>query len=351
MKLALVSVLMSAVFVAACGGGGGDNSVALTPPPSDSPPAGSPPPNSPPPGSPPATPSPPPPNSPIATSPTYEAITYVDARMALTAQANSQGARGFSFYSGLVLDDTPLTPGDQIFTNFYVKEANTTFTYESLDLPTTRQTLLTQLNTQGARGFAWYSGISSGNDQYSLFVKDSSDISITYEFLDETSTAAGFLSQASAQGLRGFLYAGGYVAGGSTFNIYGKVNGSNAQYSYRLESVPTTQATLLDQVSTQGQSGYKFAGGQVFVGEPINSTRIFNAFVKDTAQNASFEWRSVAPATTTATLVAQANAQGLANFRLFGNYGTTSGASTIISTYYFKSNNCSGILCNVNSLL
>jgi hypothetical protein len=348
MKLALVSVLMSAVFVAACGGGGSDTPAAGSPPPSTPPASGSPPASPPPPSAPP--PSPAPPSSTIVTSPSYEAITYVDARAGLTAQANAQGARGFAYYSGLVLDETPLTSGDAIFTNFYVKESNTSFSYESLDLPTTRQALLTQLNAQGARGFAWYSGIASGNDLYSLYVKESSAVTISYEFLDETTTAAGFLSQASAQGARGFLYSGGYTTGGSAFNIYGKVNGSSAQYSYRLESVPTTQAALLSQVNTQGQSGYKFAGGQVFVGEPINGTRIFNAYVKDTAQNASFEWRSVAPAYTTTSLVAQANEQGLADFRLFGNYATTAGSVTTISTFYFKSNNCIGILCRVNSL-
>jgi hypothetical protein len=352
MKLKLASALMAAVFVAACGGGGGggsDTLLAGDPPASAPPPSGSPPP-SPPPSSPPPPPSSPPPSGPIATSATYEAIDYVVSRTALTAQANAQGARGFSLYSGLVLDDNPLAAGGEIFTNLYAKESNTTFSYESLDLPTTRQTLLAQLNAQGARGFAWYSALSSGTDQYSFFVKESSVSSVSYEFLDETTTSASFLSQVNAQGARGFIYSGAYIAGGSTFNIYGKVNGINAQYNFRLDSVPTTQAALITQANAQGQSGYAFSGAQIFTGEPINAQRIFHLYVKDTTQNSTFEWRNLPVAGTPAALVSQANSQGSEGFRLFGNYGTTLGSATTFGTLYAKGNNCTGVLCRVNSL-
>jgi hypothetical protein len=328
MKFKLATAFLAAAFLTACGGGGNDSLTANTPPPSSPPP---------------------PPSAPIASGPTYEAVDYVVSRAALTAQANAQGARGFAYYSGLVLDETPLTSGDQIFTNLYVKEANTTFTYEALDLPTTRQALLTQLNAQGSRGFAWYSGISGSNDSYSFFVKEGNVNSITYEFLDETTTATGFLNQANAQGARGFIYSGGYTTGGSSFNIYGKLNGSNARYNYRLDNVPTTQSDLLTQVNRQGQEGYVFVGGQVFVGEPINAQRIFQLFVKDTAQNATFEWRGLPVINTPAGLVTQANNQGLERYRLFGYYATTQGSVTSIATLYARSNNCTGILCSVNS--
>jgi hypothetical protein len=264
---------------------------------------------------------------------------------------NAQGARGFLYIGGIVLDNgTPGNTADDVFANLYAKDSNTTYTYEILDTLSTKDPFVAQMNAQGARGYAFYGPTTAGT----IYVKESGSATYAYEALSATTTAtnAGFLAQISPQGDRGFAYIGAYIFGANlanTVNFYGKVNGSAAKYGYRLEPLLDNANTFIAQANTQGQQGYKLQGGLVFTGEPTGSAAQFRAlYVKDTTQSASFEWKAISIASTPSSFVTQATNEASSGYLYWSGYVFTDGAANVFRNLYFKAANCSGPLCRIS---
>jgi hypothetical protein len=90
----------------------------------------------------------------------------------------------------------------------------------------------------------------------------------TYELLPVQNSSAAFLSQANAQGARGFHLVGNFIIGGTTVAIYGK-DSSSARYTYALQALTGNAApeSFLVQANGQGQQGYRFFGEYVFTGD------------------------------------------------------------------------------------
>jgi hypothetical protein len=271
----------------------------------------------------------------VARSPIYEALTYVTDRTPLLAQMNAQGARGFQYVGGLVVNSD--------FFNLYVKVQSATFSYEAQDSTTTSAALLTQLNAQGTRGYRLDGFLTSGT----YFVKDNSTtLTYQYELPAAQDTSAGFLTQANAQGARGFFFVFTYLVGGSTVAIYGK-DSSSAAYAYQLQP-PTdnlTPAQFVSQADTQGASGYKYLTGFFFTGNSAG-TQSQNIYVKDTSQNATFSYKAQATTTTSATFITQANTEGALNFVYLSGLAFFT-PSFEQRNVYFKPSNCAGwVLCS-----
>ena len=57
------------------------------------------------------------------------------------------------------------------YINLYVKDLATTYTWEALDLPATANALQTQLNAQGARGYAHATFMTDGLVSSVFYVK------------------------------------------------------------------------------------------------------------------------------------------------------------------------------------
>ena len=234
-----------------------------------------------------------------ARSPLYEALPYVTERTALLAQMNAQGARGFQYVSGLLVGPE--------YVNFYVKDQNTNFSYTAQDTPTTASDLLVQLNGFGARGYRFDSFLTSG----SYYLRDNTaSLTYSYELPAAPTTHSGFLTQANDRGASGFYFVFTYVIGGNTVAMYGK-DASNARYVYELH--PSTDANVsahdfVTQANAQGQRGFKFMTGFFF----NDGSR--NIYVKDSAQNASFSYKASPSVSPGEALVTQANAEGQRNF-------------------------------------
>jgi hypothetical protein len=275
----------------------------------------------------------------------------VEARDALLTQMNAQGARGFVYVSGIVLDNnTPGNTADDLFANLYAKDSTTTYTYEILDTPATKDAFVAQMNAQGTRGYVFYGPTTAGT----IYVKESGSTTYSYEVLSAAgnTTNAGFLTQVNAQGDRGFGYIGSYIFGlnaADTVNFYGKVTGSAAKYSYRLEPLLNAPDTFIAQANAQGLQGFKFQSGAVFTGEPANSGNQFKAlYVKDTSQSATFDWKAISTVSTPMTFVNQANNEAASGYIFLSGYVFVDGPTNIFRNLYFKAANCTGPLCRIS---
>jgi hypothetical protein len=269
----------------------------------------------------------------------------------LLAQMNAQGARGFLYLGGIVLDNgTPGNTADDLFANLYGKDSATTYAYEILDTLDTKDPFVAQMNTQGARGYLFYGPTTAGT----VYVKESGSATYSYEALSAAANAtnADFLAQVNAQGDKGFAYAGAYAFGvnaADAVNFYGKASGSAAKYSYRLEPLLNAVDPFIAQANTQGQQGYKLEGGLVFTGEPAGSAAQFRAlYVKDTSQSATFDWKAAGTASTPAAFVTQANNEASSAYIYQTAYVFVEGTSNIFRNLYFKAANCSGPLCRIS---
>lgn len=286
----------------------------------------------------------------------WEAVSDTTTTNDLLSQLSAQGARGYYFYGteGFGSSNT------SNFRNVYVKDSNSTYTYEVLPDQTTAATLLAQMNSQGARGFDFYGPTTLGV----IYVKENgTSTTYTHQFLNAFNTNTGFLNQANTQGTSGYFYAGGYIFPGNSqeYAIYTKLSSSNATYSYRLQptvSDPGVASDLITQANAQGQEGYKFLGGQFFTGEPVSSaTRSRNLYVKDTAQSASFTWKALDTVTSSGAFLTQANTEGASSSYYWGGWASFPNGSsanplvTALNNLYFKASNCTGILCRAASPL
>jgi Divergent InlB B-repeat domain len=295
------------------------------------------------------------PQSTGAVTPTYEALTVTSSAATLLDQLNLQGARGFRSMGDRGFGSS-ITQTNE-FASLYVKEANTTYTYEILTLPATASVMLTQLNDQGARGYAFYGALvftTGSPDRGALYIKDNgSSATFTYELPDAANSEAAFLAQANSQGDRGFFSVSSFIFTSGvteTKHIYVKDNGSNAKFTYVTQPYfdPSTPAQFIAQADEQGQLGYKFNGASAFSGG------FRHIYVKDTSQSSTFQWKDEAPSSTGAAFVVQANStgtQGYADFapNIFFPNGSSQPLSAIARELYFKSVNCAGHLCSVAS--
>jgi hypothetical protein len=267
-------------------------------------------------------------------TPLYESLAAVSGRVALLAQLNSQGARGFEYVGPFTLSDA---------FDLYAKDRSTTFTYEALDTPSTVATLAAQLNAQGVRGFRLAKTLTTG----SYYVKDNTtNLTYQYEILAEAPTSSGFLTQATQQGARGYFFAFAYVVGGAIVAIYAK-DSSSAVYAYELlpSSFEGVSANaFVAQADAQGARGFKFFTGFAFSGN-TEGDQFRNIYVKDTTQNATYSFKAQTSSATSSALVSQANAEGQINFvfssgLIFFPDGIFNPSDT--RNIYYKPLNCAG---------
>jgi len=282
-----------------------------------------------------------------ALKPVYLADTYRADRTGLLAQANGRGGSGYAFVTGLAFTSSA-------YVNLYVKDAASTYTWEAMDLPTTASALQTQLNTQGARGYAHHGFLVDGGVYSVYYVRDAQGLGpYTYELLPSQTTSSAFLTQANAQGARGFFFQGDFAIGGATVAIYGK-DSSNARYSYAVQA-PTGEAApdvFVAQANTQGQQGYRFIGEYVFSGNPSNEA-FKNVYARDTAQAATFEYKVLAASDSGAALVTQANTEGQSGYFFGGEmafFPSGYGQPGVTRNVYGKPVNCTGVtMCRGSS--
>lgn len=279
----------------------------------------------------------------VRRGPIYEALPATATRTDLLAQANAQGARGYQYVG-------PLIQGAESF-NLYALDTPGTqvgFSYRSLDTPTSSAEFIAQLNSQGAERYRFVSVFDTG----SLFVRDAgSTRTFQYQALSQPATASAFVTQANAQGALGYAWVGPYAFGlSSIVMIYEKDSGT-ATYAYALEASTNSNATADDfvsQANTRGATGWKYRTGYAFG----DGSR--NIYFKDLSQAATFIWKHDPDATSAATLVAQANAEGALGYAYSGAmvfFPGGIGNPLQTRTLYVQPTNCAGtLMCTPHGL-
>lgn len=240
------------------------------------------------------------------------------------AQLNAQGAKGFH----LLTSSYDESSDTQYL--IYVKNANTTYTYERLTPAGNVSDFTAQLNAQGARGFKMLL------KDFGLYYRDNAaDTTYSYVVSQPTArTAESLLIEAKAQGANGYYARTIEERVGSTvIRIFEKDNKSSAQFTYALLDRAAGEEAFLAQANAQGANGYRYRFSDV--------TKW--VYEKDAAQSSTFvfQYRKGAVGSVT-TLVQQANEEGSK-----GN-GYVEGLSDAV--LYFKPSNCTGLLCDASSV-
>ena len=270
----------------------------------------------------------------------YEALPPAADAPAFLDRLNAQGARAFRFFSGLAFTTGPTSVE---VVEAYVKDAQTTYSFELLPVAISAADLEAQLNAQGARGFKWGGPYVVGGQSRTLYRKDNNSASTyTYAVLTAPADSAAYLSQVNAQGGNGYYsVAGAYLVGGTTVLVYQKDTQGSATYGYEALGQPGSDADFLAQFEAQGARGFRFKTGYVF----SDGTKLL--YEKDLSQSATFSYQNLQPAGNSADYIVQANAEGAKGNALVGDYMLPSGQ---IRTFYVRPANCTGFLCDTRSL-
>jgi hypothetical protein len=156
----------------------------------------------------------------------------------------------------------------------------------------------------------------------SVFVNDGAAPSYTYDLLPNPGNMTDFITQANAEGAKGYLYTKWYGTPNTAtapitppaYVLYRKNGGSTATYTYIADVVTGPAASVddfLNQVNTRGQSGYWFFG-RVGGYYPTQA----NLYVKNNASNAIYAYDAVTlGATSDVTYLDQINAEGTNGYR------------------------------------
>ena len=228
----------------------------------------------------------------------------------------------------------------------FVKDAATTWTFELQPDTVSSSALLSQLQTQGMRGFRFAGPYVVGGTAYNLYRKDTgSATTYTYNVLPAALSSVDFLAQANAQGANRY-YATGATYGFGTSNLnnvqlYEQAVQGNSSYAYEVLARPGTDADLLAQLNAEGARGYRFRSAFVFT----DGTR--TVYEKDTSQAATFTFFGRTPQPNSTAYIMQANAEGANGNVLVGDYVYPSGTT---QTLYMTPANCTGFLCRTRNL-
>jgi hypothetical protein len=261
---------------------------------------------------------------------TYEALSPPTDATTFLTQLNTEGAKGFRY----VVEEAFSGDGNAT-QNIFVKDSAATYSY---DLPTNESAqsdFLTQANQEGAKGYRYEGPLAFG----ALYMYRSDAASSVYQYAAtaEPTSESAFLASADAEGASGFWYYGPLLLGSTSAALFIKDTSSTSTYTYDALTVPTTDADFVSQANGEGAKGYRYKGGFAF------GTDSVEAYIKDVSQSPSFTYQSQAFQTTSAAFIQQANAQGAQSAGWLANlvFGTDADDS-----YYFSATNCSGFLCS-----
>lgn len=192
-----------------------------------------------------------------------EPTTMVD----LLAQMNQRGAQGYAYKTSYLFGAV----GYSVFVNDSAKTS--TFSYETLGsmVNNSLSNLLTQINTQGGRGFRWmgaYSTTAFPTAFSNLYVKESSGpASYTYSAISlgtnyAPANGAALLAALQQGAANGARYLTTILAGSQYAMIFERPSDSSAAVRYTIASAPTAESlsTLLQTINGFGARGEFFWG-------------------------------------------------------------------------------------------
>ena len=120
-----------------------------------------------------------------------------------------------------------------------------------------------------------------------------------YRLRTATNSRSSFLSQLTSQGDDGYQFAGPFVSGESSVNLFVRDLGTSRTFAYSVASSPSSVGGTLSQLNSNGAAGRAFVGFYA-LGEDIDSIDNFNLFVEATGDPRTFEYR-LEPSTSSAS--------------------------------------------------
>ena len=260
----------------------------------------------------------------------YEALPSLDDAMTgsitdFLKQINGEGAKGYRYLSDEMYSDGS---GSSIFVNDGTAPS---YTYELIADPGNATDLVTQANTEGAKGYRYEGPLMINRAIYSLYRQDNgSSATYTYAADPSPTSTVDWLAQTNGRGQSGYWLNSPIMYGSTEFNLYMKNNASSATYTYDALTPPTD---LLAQLNSEGAKGYR-AKGEMYIGG-----KDIWLYIKDQTQSATFTYLFDTRKTISAApFIDQANSHGAQNYAYFSDI-------TSSTSVYFKASNCSGFLC------
>ncbi|NIF69209.1 hypothetical protein F3J16_03235 [Burkholderia sp. Ap-962] len=147
----------------------------------------------------------------------YQLAPAVGSPADFVTQANGQGQSGYWQVSPLFLDSTEVT--------LYMKNnaSNATYTYEAVAPSASAADFVTQANSEGARGFRAKGTQVFGSASATVYVKDQTQSpTFTYQSAAVQTTNSGFVTQSNTLGTQGNAYFGDLAFGTAVSSFYFK---------------------------------------------------------------------------------------------------------------------------------
>ncbi|WP_398494995.1 hypothetical protein [Variovorax sp.] len=276
---------------------------------------------------------------------TYEGVVPVAPTGAadFLAPFNAQGAKGLRYFGSAFQ-----SPTDQLA--IYVKDSDTTYTYELQPDPATLDEFRTQLANRGAAGFQWIGSYSerTGSGMYvtwHIYRKDASAATtFAYRVVQYQPYAMDkIIAEANIQGADGY-YASNMssTAANRLVGIYEKDLKSSSTYAYEAVELPDLKNnTFLTAANERGARGFRLTDAS-FSGP--NGPQF--VFVKDTTQNSSFSYYGLSIQEKPAKLLEQVNAEGAkGGAPLRSSFVHFYSSDVPGFSYFFSAKKCKGPLC------
>lgn len=275
------------------------------------------------------------PGTPAVVTGQYRMLPAATSFASALSDMNAQGAQGYAFFSSLYPGGNVTTFGD-----FYVSDtahAGSKLEYVMEPDVASADAALAQMNARGAQGYAYKGGAAYGTtlpiEQRSIYVKDTSrSTTYTYERRASTGTTnrAAYEAQLNEQGARGFRQVGPMFVAGEQFTLYVKDN-SGATYSYSLRDW-TGNFGIASGAALQQQLTEMGAQGFMYqAGMSIQGQTVVQ-FEKSSAQSGAIEYAvEESKPGSLDQMLARMNERAARGFFLFGNVVVNDGTTQTIS--------------------
>ncbi len=266
--------------------------------------------------------------------PRYLAESAPVGSAAWSAQFNSLGAQRALYLAPFVFGD-PTAPPNLL--NLFLTGTSgetTTFTYEFLTTPPSGPSLLTQLNSQGSRGYRFYAPLATtlGDlsdienpiypEQRIAYLRPSIDPG-TYEYSLAPAhvSASAFLSITNSMGDQGWRYITLLASNGGQTppptdpiieSLFVRRIGSASKYSYELGPKQASTSAALLQINSQGSRQFRYLGSISFGTFPALDFR--EVYAKDTGSPVNYTVEALPYQSTPVGIISQADAQGTRGF-------------------------------------
>jgi FG-GAP-like repeat len=194
---------------------------------------------------------------------TYKALPRAANATALVALANTEGAQGYFYFGDNIF--SPGTPQEEAISLFVKDGSNATYTFKKTVRTTDEMSFLAQANAEGVLGFAYAGDQSDVAGFASLYARvDGTTARYSYETRPRQESSTTFVAQANAQGNRGFLFRGNQIWDSVISAIY--VKSSAAPYRYTFETPLRASSTggFVTQANAEGTRGFVYSGDDIF---------------------------------------------------------------------------------------